>query len=98
MIVVHINLLGNPAEAEMVGNHKGVHPVVFWQVRIGFLELFDLFRIEDMDFPPEPAQTAIFTKSIDQIVPVDGEVASVPITTSLSRIELSADNDSLTTV
>ena len=56
----------------MVGNHKGVHPVVFWQVRIGFLELFDLFRIEDMDFPPEPAQTAIFTKSIDQIVPVDG--------------------------
>ena len=44
-IVVHIDLLGDPAKTEMVGNHKGVHEVILWQVRIGFLKLFDLLRI-----------------------------------------------------
>ena len=33
-VVVHIDLLGDPAETEMVGNHKGVHKVILGQVGI----------------------------------------------------------------
>ena len=71
-IVVHVNLLGNSAEAEMVGDHKGIHPVVLWQVRIGFLELPHLLWIEDMDLPLEPTKTSILTEGIDRTVSVDG--------------------------
>ena len=54
-IVVHIDLLGNSAETEMVGNHKGIHPIVLWQVRIGFLELSNLLWVQNMDFPLKSA-------------------------------------------
>ena len=67
-----MDLLGNPAETEMVGNHKGVHKVILGQVGISFLELFDLLGIENMDLPLEPAKAAILPESIDQAVPVDG--------------------------
>ena len=70
-IVVHIDLLGDPAKTEMVGNHKGIHKVILGQVRIGFLKLFDLLRIENMNFPLEPAKTAILPESIDKAVPID---------------------------
>ena len=52
-IVVHIDLLGDSAKTEMVGNHKGIHKVIFGQIWIGFLEFFDLLGIEDMDLPLE---------------------------------------------
>ena len=39
----------------MIGDHEGIHPIVLWQVRIGFLELSNLLRIQHMDFPLEPA-------------------------------------------
>jgi len=45
-VIVHVGLLVNPAEPEMIGDDEGVHPVVFGQVWIGILELFDLLRIE----------------------------------------------------
>ena len=32
---------------------------------VGFLELFDLLRIEDMDFPLETAKAAIFPESVN---------------------------------
>ena len=67
-VVVHIDLLGDPAETEMVGNHKGVHKVILGQVGIGFLELFDLLWIQDMDLPLEPAQAAILPESVNQAV------------------------------
>src|SRR5699024_8956175 len=70
-IIVHVDLPVDSAETEMVGNHKGVHPVVLWQVRIGFLELPHLLWIQNMDFPLKSPQTAILTKSVDQAVPVD---------------------------
>ena len=56
----------------MVGNHKGVHPVILGQIWIGVLELLDLFRIEYMDLPLIPPQPPIFPKGADQAVPVDG--------------------------
>ena len=71
-VIVHVDLPVDSAETEMVGNHKGVHPVVLWQVRIGFLELPHLLGIQNMDFPLKPPQAAILTKSIDWAVPVDG--------------------------
>ena len=40
--------------------------------KLGFLELFDLLRIEDMDFPLETAKAAIFPESVNQAVSVDG--------------------------
>ena len=39
----------------MVGNHKGIHPVILWQVRIGFLELSNLLWVQNMDFPLKSA-------------------------------------------
>ena len=71
-VIVHVDLPVDSAKTEMVGNHKGVHPVVLWQVRIGFLELPHLLGIQNMDFPLKPPQAAILTKSVDQAVPVDG--------------------------
>ena len=56
----------------MVGNHKGIHKVIFGQIWIGFLEFFDLLGIEDMDLPLEPSKAAILPERIDQAVPVDG--------------------------
>ena len=55
----------------MVGNHKGIHKVIFGQIWIGFLEFFDLLGIEDMDLPLEPAKAAILTECINKAVPVD---------------------------
>ena len=55
----------------MVGNHKGIHKVIFGQIWIGFLEFFDLLGIEDMDLPLEPAQAAILPEGIHKVVPVD---------------------------
>ena len=60
------------------------------QIWIGFLEFFDLLGIEDMDLPLEPAQAAILPEGIHKVVPVD-RGGFRPITTSLSRMELSAD-------
>ena len=71
-VIVHVDLLANPAETEMVGDHKGVHPVVLRQVRIGFLELFDLLRIKDMDLPLEVAKAAVLPERVDEAVSVDG--------------------------
>ena len=70
-IVVHIDLLGDPAETEMVGNHKGIHKVILGQVRIGFLELFDLLGIEDVNFPLESAKATVLPEGIDKAVPID---------------------------
>lgn len=66
------DLLGNSAEAEMVGDHKGIHPVVLWQVRIGFLELPNLLWIQNMDFSLKAAKAAILSEGIDKAVSVDG--------------------------
>ena len=71
-IVVHIDLLGNSAEAKMVGNHKGIHPVVLWQVRIGFLKLPNLLWIQNMDFSLKAAKATILSEGIDKAVSVDG--------------------------
>ena len=71
-IVVHIDLLGDPAETEMVGDHQCIHPVVLRQIWVGFFELPYLLRTEDVDFPLEPAQAATLPECIDQAVPVDG--------------------------
>ena len=71
-MIVHVDLLADPAEAEMVGDHKGVHPVVLGQVRIGVLELLDLLGIEHMDLPLVPPQPSIFPEGADQPVSIDG--------------------------
>ena len=55
----------------MVGNHEGIHEVIFGQVWIGFLEFLDLLGIEDMNFPLKPAQAAILSEGIHKVVPVD---------------------------
>lgn len=59
-IVIHIDLPGNSAETNIIGNHEGIHPVVFRQVWIGFLELLHLLGIENMDLPLELSQAAIW--------------------------------------
>ena len=56
----------------MVGNHKGVHPVVLRQIRIGFLEFMHLLWVEDVDFSLEPAQAAILTQCVNKAVTIDG--------------------------
>ena len=56
----------------MVGNHKGVHPVVLWQIRIGFLELVYLLWIQNMDFSLKPTEAAILPECINKIISVDG--------------------------
>ena len=71
-IVVHIDLLGNSAEAKMVGNHKGIHPVVLWQVRIGFLKLPNLLGIQNMDFSLKATKAAILSECVNKAVSVDG--------------------------
>ena len=55
----------------MVGNHKGIHPVILWQVRIGFLELSNLLWVQNLDFPLKSAYAAILTECLDKTVPVD---------------------------
>ena len=71
-VIVHVDLPGNSAEAEMVGNHESVHPVVLRQVGIGILELTHLLGIENMDLPLVVAKAAIFPERIHKAVPVDG--------------------------
>ena len=71
-IVVHVDLLADPAETEMVGDYKGVYPIVLGQVRVGFLELPDLLGVEYMEFPLIPAQPPVLAERVDQAVPVDG--------------------------
>ena len=56
----------------MVGNHKGVHKVILWQVSIGFLEFPHLLGIEDMDLPLEPSKVAILPERVDKAVSVYG--------------------------
>ena len=63
-VIVHVDLLADTSKAKLVSNHKGVHRVVLGQLRIGFLKIFDLFGIEYMDFPMEPAQIAILTECV----------------------------------
>ena len=70
-VVVHVDLLGDTAKPEFTGNHKSIHIVVLWQVRVGFLELADLFGVKHMDFALEPAQGAIFPESVHKIISVD---------------------------
>ena len=66
------NLLDDPAKPELVGNHKGVHIVVLWQIGIGFLEFADLLGVEHMDFPGVPAQLPVLSERVEQAVPIDG--------------------------
>ena len=62
-VLVYIDLRTDPAEAEMVSNHKGVHPVVLRQVWIGVLKLLDLFGIEHMALSLVPSQPSIVPES-----------------------------------
>lgn len=39
----------------MVGDHKGIHKIILWQIWIGVLEFTDLLWIQNMDFPLELA-------------------------------------------
>ena len=70
-VIVHVDLLADTSKAKLVSNHKGVHRVVLGQLRIGFLKIFDLFGIEYMDFPMEPAQIAILTECVYQIISIN---------------------------
>jgi hypothetical protein len=70
-VIVHVDLLADASETELVGNHKGIHRVVFGELWIGLLKILDLFGIEHMDLPVKPAQIAILTERIHQIVPVN---------------------------
>ena len=70
-IVDHIGFLGNPSKTETFGNYKGI-PQSFFGRSGYFLELLHLLRVEDMDFPLEPAKAAIFPKRIDKAVPING--------------------------
>ena len=56
----------------MVGNHKGVHEVIFGQIGVGFLEFPNLLGIEDVDLPLKPAKVAILPESVNQAVPING--------------------------
>ena len=71
-VIVHVDLLADPAEAEMVGDDKGVHPVILGQVWIGVLELLDLLGVEHMDLLLIPPQPTVFPEGADQTVPVNG--------------------------
>ena len=71
-VIVHVDLLADPAEAEMVGDDKGVHPVILGQIGIGVLELLDLLGIEHMDLPLVLSQPPVFPEGADQAIPVDG--------------------------
>ena len=70
-VIIHVDLPGDSAKTQMVGNHKGVHPVVLRQVRIGFLEFPHLLGVKDMNLSLELPQSAIFSESVDKAVPVD---------------------------
>ena len=71
-VIVHVGILADPAEAEMVGDDKGVHPVILGQIGIGVLELLDLLGIEHMDLPLVLSQPPVFPEGADQAIPVDG--------------------------
>ena len=71
-VVVHVDLLADPAESEMVGNDESVHEVVLGQVRIGLLEFPDLLGIENMKLPLELTQLSVLTERVDQAIPIDG--------------------------
>ena len=67
-VIVHVDLLADASETELVGNHKGIHRVVLGKLRIGLLKILDLFGVEHMDFPVKPAQTAILPEGVYQII------------------------------
>ena len=71
-IIVHVDLLVDTPKSEFVSDHKGIHVIVLWQIRIGFLKFTDLFGIEHMDFSGIPAQLSVLAEGVDQIVSVNG--------------------------
>ena len=56
----------------MVGDDKGVHPVILGQVWIRVFEFPDLLGIEHMDLPLISPQPPVFSEGTDQAVPIDG--------------------------
>ena len=46
---LRVDSIADPAETEMVGDYKGVYPIVLGQVRVGFLELPDLLGVVSAD-------------------------------------------------
>ena len=45
-VIVHVDLRSDPSESKTVGNYKGIHPIILWQVWISLLEFADLLWVD----------------------------------------------------
>lgn len=55
----------------MVSDHKSIDFIVFREIRISFLEILDLLRIEYMNLFLKSGESTIFSESVHQPIPVD---------------------------
>ena len=68
LVVVHVNLIVNSAEAKMIRNDKGINIVIFGKLGIGIPELLDLLH---MQVSVETVKTAAFAKETHEIITID---------------------------
>ena len=71
LVVVHVNLIVNSAEAKMIRNDKGINIVIFGKLGIGIPKLLDLLWIEHMQVSVETVKTAAFAKETHEIITID---------------------------
>ena len=71
-VIVHVDLRSDPSESKTVGNYKGIHPIILWQVWISLLEFADLLWVEHMDLSLVAAKRSVLPQRVDQVVSVDG--------------------------
>lgn len=53
----------------MVSDHKSIDFIVFREIRISFLEILDLLRIEYMNLFLKSGESTIFSESVHQPSP-----------------------------
>jgi hypothetical protein len=57
--IVHVDLLFNPVEPQVIGDNPAIDVVGFRKFRVSFFEIIDLFGVQNMDFGFEATDVGI---------------------------------------